>query len=111
MKEKRKLLAACKDMGGANILFLLVKALRKDFDVTLVGFETSERFFSSKEIKFSTPTQLGLNALDSEDMGKLLDEKKPELVLLGTSWKDSIEKHLVVAARERGIKTVAFLDF
>ncbi len=113
MRRKRtRILAACKDRGGSNILLPAVKRLRQGgFDVTLLGYETSEKFFKEQGVKFNTIKDFGLEKADEESMAKLLFILKPGLILLGTSWRESIEKPLAAAGKKQGITTVAVLDY
>ena len=107
-----RILAACKDMGGANILLPVVKRLRQEkFDTTLIGYETSEAFFRQKGIAFNTISDFGLSQANEKSMAELISKTEPSLVLLGTSANKSIEKPLTEAARKQGIKTLAILDF
>jgi hypothetical protein len=69
-----------------------------------------------KDIPFKTPEIYGYSAIGREEARQILEAEQPSVLLIGTSSQDkdtpiTLEQALTLAARERGIPTIAVLDF
>lgn len=116
--HKKKILATSWHPGGARAILPVIKKLTKDgsAEVIVVGHEFSEPIFSQAGIAFQTIKDFGLQDVSVESMVRLLDMVSPNLVFVGTAGQegkknDVIEQTITLAARKRGIVSLAVLDY
>lgn len=103
-KKKKKIFVVCNAAGGAEIVTSYVKKHEQDYNFICLTTGPAEKIFKRKGLnKFlvksrKKPTEL------------LSDIKNLEMVLTGTSWAPSIEYDFILAAKQKKIKTVSYLD-
>ena len=115
---KKKIITTSWHKGGANAIIPIIKRLKEErkLDILALGHGYSEDIFNSKDIDYKTIQDFGLNNVSKESMQTILERENVNLVLTGTSVqddknKDVIEQTITLAAKERGIPTLAILDF
>lgn len=115
---KKKILAAAWHPGSANAIVPVIQRLNceDNVEVVTIGYQYSEKIFTEKNIKYETISAYNLKNVSVESMACLLEAESPDLVFTGASMqsaqiKDVIEQTLILAARKKGVKTLALLDF
>jgi CDP-glycerol glycerophosphotransferase (TagB/SpsB family) len=115
---KKKIIATSWHPGGTNAILPVIKRLNGEgkVDVLTIGHQYSEKIFQNNGVNYRTIGSYGLSDVSAGSMSQLLQEEPPDLVLTGTSDQDKdnrdvIEQTLTLAARKRGIKSLAVLDF
>src|SRR3989338_8413224 len=115
---KPKILATSWHPGGMNAIVPVIKRLNQQgkVNVVTVGHQYSEAILDSHGIGYKRISDYGLEDVSLESMASLLEQESPDLVLTGTSAqdennKDVIEQTATLAGRNKGIPTVAVLDF
>lgn len=112
-KQKQKVLLASQYTGSANSVKSVIKKLKIDdkVEVSVVAHtKTAEDPLRQDSIEFKTLSDYGLESLNYETVGKILDQEQPNLLLTGSSAGTCIEKGLILAARSRGIRSISVLD-
>ncbi len=114
----KKILATSWHPGGANAIVPVVKRLREEgkVDVVAIGHQYSEDIFRREGINYRAIMDYGLSDVSLGSMERVLNEENPGMVLTGTSVQDDknrevIEQTLTLTATQRGISTLAVLDF
>ena len=102
----RKVLVVCHDAGAANILAALIKKYRNDVRWKALVDGPAKAIFAQEKIK----GYLRGEGLKSRDIDHILEKVAPDLVLTGTGWGSTLELEFIARARNRLIKTAAFLD-
>lgn len=110
---KPKILVVCRDPGGAEALSPVVRRLIEEdrVELTAIGYKFSEDIFAKRGIPFKRLEDFNISEVSPGSMEYLLDITQPTLILLGTSYGRSIEDDIVLAARNKKIKTFCLLDF
>lgn len=114
----KKILATSWHPGGANAIAPVIKRLIAEDKtiVVVIGYQFSEKIFRDYGINYKKTDSYGLKDVSLGSMAQLLQVELPNLVLTGTSMqdeanKDVIEQTIVLAAKTKGIPTLAVLDF
>ncbi|MEK6945628.1 MAG: hypothetical protein AABW63_02455 [Nanoarchaeota archaeon] len=114
---KPKVLAASWYPGGINPIIPVISSLQRDaqVDVSVVGYEYSEKILTDAGIKHKKISDYGIDDVCVGSIEVLLDKEEPNLILTGTSMQekdrpDTIEHSLILAGKERGIFTLSVLD-
>lgn len=111
-----KILAAARDVGGANAIVPVLThlALRRDCSVACVGYGQSETIFAREHLNAvpaSAYGEVGKTSAELYDLAEhIIEHESPDAVLVGTSWGVSLDKELVAAANARDVFTMAVLD-
>lgn len=97
----KRILVCASDAGGANALVPVLERLEAGLGrpPAVAGEGAGRRVFR----------WAGRRVLRGE-ADALLDRVRPDVVLTGTSWGDTLDKRLVGAARGRGVFTVSVVD-
>jgi len=122
-----KIIATSLNAGGANAILPVIQRFDEEghIEVITIGHSTSEGVFRKEEEKgvfvplvrnYRTIRDYDLGDISVYSMGRILDIEKPDLVLTGTGIQDKnnpqlIDQTTTLAARDRGIDTLAVLDF
>lgn len=106
MMGKIKILVACHDPGGANILASLVSKYRKNFQWLICSSGPAKAIFSLKNFN-SYPN---IQFIKYNNAHTILVSFQPNLVLTGTGWESNFENLFLKEAKKVRIKTIAFLD-
>ena len=97
---------ACQDIGGCQALTPVMLRLCQDgTEVSLYTVSARAAYFKMNSLNAHVLSGELLNQID-----EILESRRPQAVLLGTSLGHSIEDDFVAACRRREIPTVAFLD-
>lgn len=114
----KKIVGASWHPGGINAIAPVIRLLRaeKKIKVVVIGHQFSEKILQKKSIDYKTIASYGLKDVSLDPMVQLLTQEKPDLVLIGTSAQDEnnrdvIEQTITLAARKKGIKSLAVLDY
>lgn len=115
---KKKVLATSWHPGGANAIMPVIRRLNQEgkAEVIVLGHQYSEKIFDGAEITYKKITDYNLTDVSVDSIEKIMQEEIPDLVLTGTSSqdeknKDVLEQTITLAARKKGVKTLAVLDF
>ncbi|KPV97328.1 hypothetical protein AN214_00833 [Pseudoalteromonas sp. P1-9] len=101
--KKRLFIFVC-DIGAAQIIRTVFSKLSAKFAISLCVSQSATNYFQNYPNIPHKVTKTSDEALVQ------LKTIQPELVLLGTSNQNQIEPHIIKAARQLKIKTVAFVD-
>jgi len=103
----KTLILSASDPGGGNSIVSLIKPLT-DFGYTIISVVggTSRDIWKRTENKY-----IDGDSLSDSEIFKLFQEKKPSLVVCGTSADIAIEKRIVKLATKEEIPTISVLDF
>ncbi len=106
MKKSFKIIAGCQDPGGCNAIYPVVKELcSQEKNVILFASKYSVEMFKRRNISFSE-----IAPYNFEQIGRLFDEEKPDMILIGTSMGYSLEDAFIEEGRKRNIPSIAILD-
>lgn len=106
----KRVLFFSRDPGGANSIIPIVHAMQnKSWDVILFGKDTALQKYTSENIIGEDIGQY-LKTINIESTIQLLLDKRPDIVITGTSADDFTEKYLWKAAEELNIPSFAILD-
>jgi len=115
----RKALLFARDPGAANTVIPLVSPLQeRGVDVLLVGKDAAKSRFAlfqlpfqelAEELRLST-SQCRWREENVDLFARFLQDNQVDLVVTGTGSDDFSEKYLWLAARRRGIPSLAILD-
>jgi hypothetical protein len=115
---KKKVLATSWHPGGMNAILPVVNRFTADglIDVVTIGHDHSTRLLDAHGAEYRTINDYSLRDVSLESMKALLEKEAPDLVLAGTSVQDEsrrdiIEQTMVFAAKQKGICTLAVLDY
>ena len=104
---KRILFFSC-EPGGAEVLIPVIKLLKENnFDVIVTAYGHASMRFKEKNIDFEEVETI------KENDFTLIDRFSPDLIITSATslpHKDMSEKYLWKNAKEKNIKTIAFLD-
>jgi hypothetical protein len=102
-----RVIAAAHDPGGANAVAVTVASLRSQGDSVLAwGKGPALRQFAALGVACTPlPEGPGANAVLSDSL------RAANLLLTGTSAQDGFEQELTLNARERGIPSLALIDY
>lgn len=113
----KKIIATALFPGAASAVAPVIKKLNQDglVNVVTLGHDTSKKVFESNSIKYRTIENYNLEDVAQNSMLYIIQEERPNLVLTGTSMQDKntrnvVEQTTTLAAKERGIKSLAVLD-
>ncbi|KKW21805.1 MAG: hypothetical protein UY62_C0017G0003 [Parcubacteria group bacterium GW2011_GWF2_50_9] len=105
MKNKKKILVAVNDAGGAELLSAYVSKNKSKFDFVCFGSGPASSIMGRYGIKCQAAPE------DRVRIGKIMRQHRDAfLVLTGTGWMTYIERDFIKEAKRNGIKTVSFLD-
>lgn len=105
-----RLVAICGDPGGANAVAPVIELLRAEgkVSVTALAYLQAVTLWSKRGIQFDTIN----GETGDDDILKLLNEPKANLLLTGTSVnRFELEKRFIEAARQLDIPSMSVLDF
>jgi hypothetical protein len=115
---KHKVLAASWHPGGMNAIVPVIRRISEENKarVVTIGHQYSEKILNDAGLDYKKISDYGIADVSESSMERLLEAECPDLVLTGTSSPDNdsgdvIEQTLTLAARRKGIKTLAVLDF
>jgi CDP-glycerol glycerophosphotransferase (TagB/SpsB family) len=101
---KRKILFVSQDQGSGNALYLVIKKLHKEKNLSV-------RVFAAKQSKDIFKDQgISFLDIDNKNFSQSLDFN-PDLIITGTSMRHCIEKEAILYGRKHRIKTISLLDF
>lgn len=114
----KKVLATSWHTGGINAIIPVINQISQEgnVDIVTLGHLNSESVLNDRKVKFKTISDYGLTNVSVESIRKILEIERPDLLLTGTSVQDKtnrdvIEQTATLAAKEKGIKSLAVLDF
>lgn len=110
--EKYKVIATNHDPAGALAIAPVIRRLKDDsiIEVIVIGTGYSKEIFSTQGIDFKDDSDYGSSNIS--DLAEMIVEAEcPDLILMGTSRVNSLEKELTLVARRRSIKTLAVQDY
>ncbi|MBN2435953.1 MAG: UDP-N-acetylglucosamine 2-epimerase [Spirochaetes bacterium] len=101
---KRKILFVSQDQGSGNALYLVIKKLEKEENLSIKVFaaKQSKKIFRDHNISFTK--------IENTDFNRQLDFK-PDLIMTGAGMRNSIEKEAILYGRNNQIITITLLDF
>lgn len=107
---KARVLAVAGDPGGGNALAPVMRALlkRDDRELYAYAYRQTEAVWTRHELPFTTLQE----PVPDARLQCLLDNIRPSIVLTGTSMNGiDAERRLTRLAKDRGIPSIAVLDF
>jgi len=115
---RKKIIATSWHPGGTNAILPVIKRLKenRDIEVITIAYQYSENILRKGGVDYKTIKDYGLSDVSVSSMEKILQQESPHLILTGTSSqdennKDVIEQTIILAAKKKGIKSLAVLDF
>ena len=112
------MLAVAWHPGGANSIIPVIKKLRSEdkLKVVVLAREFSKNIFDKAGIEYKEISSYEVKDVSLESVSKILEKEHPDLLLSGTSnqnkkQREVIEQNAVLAAKMKGIPTLAVLDF
>lgn len=117
-KQHYRILFFCKDPGAAEALAPVIESMGhlSDFKVETVSHPVSRYVYDRRNILSILLEDLNYKDSPRECLTALLNEKRPDLIILGTSvpFPDepvTPEQYLTGLAREQSIPSMCILDF
>lgn len=105
-RAKIRILAVGHDVGGAQVLREVVKALKKSgVHIDLIIGRMAQKTFSR-----SRP-QIVDEPWSSEKVAGYFEQHRPDLLLTSTSWKSDLEQSFRNQAHQLAIPSVVLMDF
>jgi hypothetical protein len=102
-------LVVCKDTGAANAFSAFFKNLTDSkIHLSSICVDYAVNVFKKNGLK---PTKESPQDLTENQVEHILDELRPDALLLGTSFDSWTERYFCKHARERGIPCVGFVDW
>lgn len=101
MKRKSRIIFTAQDPGGFNAIAPVIKKLEKDrrFSVAVILAKHACLFAKEQNIKYSDADKTPFDITGAD------------LIFTGTSFGDSIEKRIILAAKAKNIPTISIVDF
>jgi len=112
MPESRRqvIVAVAGDLGGAAALMPVIQALSSSgrYDVQTLAYREAAGFFTKRGVPFRVLEE----SFCRTEASTLLRDQRADLLLCGTSVNEvELEKHLIDAANDRELPSVAVLDY
>lgn len=106
VRKKIRVLAIGHDVGGAQVLREVVKALKKDGQqVDLIIGRMAQKIFARNR------PQIVDEPWSTEQIARYFKQHRPDLLLTSTSWKSELEQGFRNQARHLAIPSVVLMDF
>ena len=103
---KNLVIVAAKDAGGCNSLIPVINRLKKTYKLITVADYPASLIFNKNNIK----VDIFKRYLSKRECDRLFLKESPVSVLLGTSWRKSIEDSIVEGASRYNIPSIGILD-
>jgi hypothetical protein len=102
---RQRIVMALHDAGGAAAVEPLISQLQKYYECSIYAFETAAKMLKGHEFS----QRISLSNKQATD---IISAARPDLVLTGTSSPgDTIDRALILAAKNSGIPTLSILDY
>ena len=108
MHTKKKIIIAAHDAGGMDSLLPVLGRLFKDssYEVTCLAHGPAKKLLDRQQYRYADA-----DTLNEIELGMLVQDLHPDLILTGTSSGITIEKKLLKIAQAKKIPNVAIIDF
>ena len=104
--KKRNILFVAQDPGGWNALSPVVAKVNKQHHVTLLLAQESVAIVQKEKREYMDCTNFKVSKLKN-----LFFSCKPDIIVVGTSMGNSLEKKMIVLAKKSRIPVIAVVDF
>jgi hypothetical protein len=107
VRQSRKILVVCHDIGGAQAVFPVIQRLKiePDTHVDVVAGHFAHKLFD----RFSP--EIADADWSEQEIDQFLERTRPQLFLTSTSWKSSLEQGFRNRAHLLGVPSVVLIDF
>jgi len=105
-KIKNKIIFAAQNPGGFNALWPVIKKISRQAKLQVVLAAEAKEIARNKKIAF-----VDADTKNDKELKEIIVNFKPRAVLAGTSQGLSIDKKIIVWARQKKIPTISIIDF
>ena len=105
----RNILFASQDPGGTNALIPIINNIDKYYNPIVIAKGTAVDIYNRRDVSCKDVTEL-LKDVNVDSLTKIINDYSIDLVITGTCVTDFYERHLWIAARKAGVKSLAVLD-
>ena len=106
----KRLFFFARDPGGMNALIPIIMKTSNKYQVFAFGKDYALECYQKRRGNCIKDIMEYCSEVSEECLYNLLGEVVPDLIITGTSSDDFTEKYLWMAAKRKGIKTIALID-
>ena len=105
---KRNILFVAQDAGGFNAIYPVYKSLKLENPDSVTGIfgDVSRKLVKDSDVPF-----VDVTTMKRENLEELFNQKKPDVLVVGTSSGLSMDKLATAIATQRGIPSIAVIDY